>query len=97
MPTTAILDRHVGDAFGFLKRAADGSDRGIEIDDQALARTLGLGRAHGQESRAAVFDIGNQRARLGAADIQRHQVPVFLGHSAAPCDSVTELYCAGSQ
>ena len=54
-PTMARLDRHTGDAFGFFERAADGTDRRVQIDDQALARALGFRRAHGQKFRAAVF------------------------------------------
>ena len=74
------LDRHVGHAFRFLERAADGADRGIQIDDQALARSFGLSRAHSQEARAAILNFGYQRARFGAADVQRDQIALLLPH-----------------
>ena len=72
--------RHVGHAFGFLERAADGADRGVQIDDQALARSFGFSRAHGQKARAAILNVRDQRARLGAADIQRDQIALLLPH-----------------
>src|SRR5258708_26857526 len=40
-----FLHRHVGNAFGFFNRATDGADRGIKINDEAFAKSLGLGRA----------------------------------------------------
>ncbi len=39
-PDHGGFHRNVGDALGFFERAADGADRGVQIDDQALARTL---------------------------------------------------------
>ncbi len=72
--------RHVGHALGFLQRAADGADRGIQIDDQALARSFGFSRAHSQEARAAVLNFRDQRARFGAANIQRDQIALLLPH-----------------
>jgi hypothetical protein len=71
---------HVGDALGFLESAANGAYCGVQIDDQALSRPLGFGRAHSEKSRASVFDIRYQRTRLGAADIQRGEIAFFLAH-----------------
>src|SRR5579864_6043538 len=74
------FDRHVGDAFGFLERMAYGAYRGIQIYDESLARTFGLGRTHSEEARASVFNICYQRARFGTANIQGSQIAFFLAH-----------------
>ncbi len=39
------FDGHIGDAFGFFNGAANGADRGIEIDDETFAQAFGFGRA----------------------------------------------------
>src|SRR5437870_3215195 len=72
--------RHIGDAFGLLQGATDGAYRGIQINDEALARPFGLSRAHSQESGAAIFDIGYQRARFRTPNIQRGEIALFLPH-----------------
>ena len=73
-----------GDAFGLLERAANRTDRSVEIDDQALARTPGFRSAQAQKLGPAVLEAGDERARLGAADVQRDQVSVLAIHSVAP-------------
>src|SRR5260370_30719759 len=40
-----FLHLHVCNAFGFFDRTTDGTDRGIKIDDHALAQYLVLGHA----------------------------------------------------
>src|SRR5207302_9527069 len=72
--------RHIGDTFGLLEGTVDRAYRSIQADDEALARPSGLSCAHSQESGAAIFDIGYQRARLGTADIQRGEITLFLRH-----------------
>ncbi len=52
-----FFDRHIRDAFGFFDRAADGTHRGIKIDDQALAQSLGLRRAERQKFHQFAFDF----------------------------------------
>ena len=63
-PTMARLHRHAGDAFGFFERAADGADRRVQIDDQALARAFGFRGAHGQEFRAPPSSMSAIRAQV---------------------------------
>src|SRR5713101_1814528 len=72
------------EAFGFFERPPNRTDRGIEVDDEALARTLRFSRAQGQEFHPVVFHLADQRARLRAADIQGHDVAVLPGHRSAP-------------
>ena len=51
------LDRHAGDAFGFLNRAPDRSRRRADIGDQALAQPLRFRRAHGDKFHARLHPL----------------------------------------
>ena len=75
---------NVGDAFGFFDGAANGTDRGIEIDDQAFAQAFGFRRAQCQKLHLLFVDFRDQRARFCAADIQPDHIFVFLAQICAP-------------
>src|SRR6266568_2042976 len=79
-----FFDGNIGHAFGFFDGAANRTDRGIEIDDQTLAQAFGFGRAKRQKFNDLAFDFRDQDRSLSAANIQPHQVFVFLRQSAAP-------------
>ena len=64
------LHRNVGHTFGFFHGAANGTHRGIQINDQAFAQSLGFRRAQSEKIHLLVVDFRDQRAGLGAADIQ---------------------------
>ncbi len=73
------FDGHADDGFGFFDGAANGTDREIEIHDLAFAPAFGFGGAQGRETHAAQFvEFADQRAGLGAADIEGHDVAFFL-------------------
>ena len=76
-----LLHRHIRHAFGLFDRTADGAHRGIKIDDQALAQSLGLRRAKRQKLHQFTFDFRDQHAGLCAADVQPNQVFVFFPQS----------------
>src|SRR5215467_2125612 len=79
-----FFDRNVCDAFGFFHGAADGADRGIEIDDEAFAQTLGFGGAEGQKLYCFAFEFGDEDGSFRAAYVEPNQVFIFLRQSAAP-------------
>ncbi len=81
-----FFHRHVCNAFGLFDGATDGAHRGIKIDDQAFAKSLGLGRAERQKLHQFAIDFREQHAGLRAADVQPHQVFIFLCQAAAPRD-----------
>src|SRR5712692_3538926 len=86
-----LFHRHIRNAFGFFDRATDGTHGRIEIDDQALAKPLGLGRAKRQKLHKYAFDFRDQHACFRAADVQPDQVFVFLRQAAAPA---MNLFCS---
>ena len=73
---------NVGDAFGFFHRAANGADRGVQIDDEPFAQPFGFRGAERQKTHLLVLDFRKQHAGLGAADIQPDEVLVFLCQNA---------------
>ena len=77
--------RHAHDRFRFFHRAANRAHREIEIDDLTFAPALRFRRAQRRELHAAVvIQLADQRAGFRAADIQRHDMPFFLGQIPAP-------------
>ncbi len=78
------FDGHAREALGLFERPANRTDRGIEVDDEALAQTLRFSRTQGKEFHPVVFHLADQRARLRAADIQGHDVAVLPRHRSAP-------------
>jgi hypothetical protein len=79
------LHRHAHQRFRFLHRAADRADGQIEVDDLSLAPALRFGGAERGEFHApVVIHLADQRAGLGAADIQCHYVPVFFCQCTTP-------------
>src|SRR5208283_887881 len=73
---------NVGDAFGFFDRAANGADRGVQIDDETFAQPLGFRGPERQKTHLLVLDFREQYTGLGAADIQPDEVLVFLCQNA---------------
>ena len=72
--------RHADNRLRFLHRAANRAHREIEVHDLALAPAFRLRRAKRREFHAAVLILfPHQRARLRAADVERHNVPFFPG------------------
>jgi len=65
-----FLHRHAGNAFSLFDSATDGAHSGIKINDQAFAKSLGLGRAERQKPHQFAINFREQYARLRAADVQ---------------------------
>ena len=61
---------NVGDSFGLFHSATNGTDGGIEVDDQAFAQPFRFGGAQREKPHLLFVDLGDQGARFHAADIQ---------------------------
>src|SRR5581483_741256 len=72
------LDRHSANAFRLLGGAANRTDRGIQIDDEALAQPLRLGGSKREEFHLFLRNFGNQRAGLCASDVQPDDIAILL-------------------
>src|SRR5215472_1281586 len=79
-----FFNGNVSHAFGFFGGAADGTNRGIEIDDESFAQTLGFGRAKRQELYDFAFDFGDEDGSLCAAYIEPNYVFIFLRQIRRP-------------
>src|SRR5258707_14298195 len=78
------FDRNAGDAFSFFDRATNGADRGIEIDDGALAQAFGFGGAKRQEFQLLVGKLRDQYTGLGGPDVQTDQIFILFRQSRLP-------------
>src|SRR5947207_8478576 len=79
-----LFDGNVGDAFRFFNGAADGTHRGIEVDDESFAQTFGFGGAQRQELYKFAFEFGDEDGGFCAAFVEPDKVFVFLRQCAAP-------------
>src|SRR5579862_6303955 len=75
------FDRHAGNAFSLFDRAANGTDRGIEVDNGALAQALGFGRSEREEFDLILGEFRDQHASLGAADVQPYEILILFRQS----------------
>ena len=66
-----VLDRRSGNVFGGFDRLLNRGDGLVEFDDDALARAARFGDAVAAIAQAGVGELRHQRARLGAAYIDR--------------------------
>ena len=80
------FERHADDTFGFFYGAANGADGEIKIYDLAFAPAFRFGGAESEEfhRRRIFFLLGDERAGLRAADIERYDLAVFLVQLRAP-------------
>ena len=79
MPDVGGADLDPGHELGLLEHALDRVDRGLEVDDDALAQALRLGLADADHVEAAlVGDLGDDRADLVGADVEPDDVAVLL-------------------
>ena len=69
---------------GFLQRALDRGDRGLDVDHHPLLQSLRLVPAHAEDlERAVGAQLGDQAGYIGGSDVEGHdEVLVVLGHSA---------------
>src|SRR6202048_3762234 len=79
-----VLHRNVGDALGFFHGTPNGTDRRIQVHEQAFAQTLGLRGAQSQKIYLLFVDFGNHHAVFCAADIQPYDVFILLAQLYAP-------------
>ncbi len=78
-PINADSTGNAHDRFGFFDSSTNRADRQIQIDDLAFAPALRFRRAERRELHAAVIvQLADQGARLGAADIERNNMPFLL-------------------
>src|ERR1700686_3267804 len=78
------LHRNVGDALGFFHGAADGTDRRIQINDQAFAQAFGFRGAQSEKIYLLIINFSDHRAGFCAANIQPYDVSIFLAQLYAP-------------
>jgi hypothetical protein len=76
------LHGDVGHAFGFFDGAADGADRGIQVDYEPLAQPFGFRGTERQKMYLFVHQFREQRAGLRTSDIQPDEVFIFLCQNA---------------
>jgi len=75
---------YIRDALGLFDRATDGTHRGIEIDDQALAQVPWTRPRRAPETSPVRLRVRNQHARFVLPISSPYQVFIFLRQAAAP-------------
>jgi hypothetical protein len=91
------LHRNPADPFGFFHGPPDRSRRRAQIRDEPLPQPSGLRRSHRNEPHRRFIRFAHYGARFRAADVQRYQVLIFLGQSAAPSPPLAGLDVAAAE
>src|SRR5215467_8860311 len=68
----------VGDAFGFFYGTANRADRGVQVDDETFAKTLGFRGTQREKPNLFIIHLRDERGGFHAADVQPDEIFVFL-------------------
>ncbi len=74
------VDLAAGHQLGFADRLADRFDRGVDIDDHALAQTLRRGGADAHDLDSGLADFGDDRRDFVGADVESDDQARAFGH-----------------
>ena len=81
-------DLDAGHHLGLLARRLERLDRGLDVDDVALARAAVGGQALADHLDAAlVVALADEHPHLGGADVDADEVRFWFGHAAGPSSS----------